>query len=129
MVCFRKGHLCNNRRTMCFVAAYEPDGRRTLSVQADITGSTLRLIPDSPIGLGALGANKRSKEHAHMPFSYCRSSCRSYSGATPETVPVNSPVSVSSTTRPAALNNTGVKIAVNVTRPDAPLKRPVPPVT
>jgi hypothetical protein len=29
---------------MCCVAAQEPDGRCTLSVQADITGSTLRLI-------------------------------------------------------------------------------------
>ena len=29
---------------MCCVAGHEPDGRRTLPVQADITGSTLRLI-------------------------------------------------------------------------------------
>jgi len=39
-------HLSRNSppAPMCCVTAHEPDGRRTLSVQADITGSTLRLI-------------------------------------------------------------------------------------
>ena len=119
-------HLSRNSppAPMCWVAAPEPDGRRTLSVQADITGSTLRLILrlDS-LHLGAQRVGARA-----YASSYCRSSCPSSPMATPETVPSNSPVSVPSTTPPEALNNTADNIAVNVRAPDAPLKRPVPPV-
>ena len=61
--------------------------------------------------------------------SYCRSSWRSASRATPETVPVNSPVAAKKTGLFLASANTGTAVSVNVRVPDAFLKRPVPPVT
>ena len=109
---------------MCCVAAHEPDGRRTLPVQADITGSTLRLI----LRLDSLHLGSQRPEARAYGFSYRRASCPSSPMAAPETVPSNSPVSVPSTTPPEALNNTGNNVAVNVRAPDASLKRPVPPV-
>src|SRR2546427_10620311 len=109
---------------MCCVAAHEPDGRHTLSVQADITGLTLRLI----LRLDSLHSGAQRVGARAYASSYRRSSCPSSPMATPETVPSNSPVSVPSTTPPEELNTTGVNIAVNVRVPDAPLKRPVPPV-
>jgi hypothetical protein len=60
--------------------------------------------------------------------SYCRSSWRSASLATPETVPVNSPVAAKKTGLPRASANTGTTVSVNLSSPDASLKRPVPPV-
>ena len=42
--------------------------------------------------------------------------------------PQTPPTSVPSTIPPEELNTAGVNIAVNVRAPDAPLKRPVPPV-
>ena len=110
------------RDRTAFSPTHEPDGRRTLSVQADITGSTLRLILrlDS-LHLGAQQVGART-----YAFSYFRSS--SSPMATPEIVPSNSPVIVKSSGVPEALNNTTFTIAVDVRAPDAPLKRPVPPV-
>ena len=60
--------------------------------------------------------------------SYCRSSWRSSSLATPETVPVNSPVLAKKTGLFEASAKTGTFVSVNVRVPDASLKRPVPPV-
>ena len=83
---------------------------RTLSVQAGITGSTLRLILrlDS-LHLGAQRVGARA-----YAFSYCRSSWRSSSAATPETVPVNSPVAAKKTGLLEASANTGFTVSVNV---------------
>jgi hypothetical protein len=60
--------------------------------------------------------------------SYCRSSWRSASLATPETVPVNFPVAAKKTGLLRASANTGTTVSVNLRTPDASLKRPVPPV-
>jgi len=57
--------------------------------------------------------------------SYCRSSWWSASLATPETVPVISPVVAKKTGLPKASDNTGTTVSVNVRRPVASLKRPV----
>lgn len=109
---------------MSCAAAHEPDGRRTLSVLADITGSTLRLILrwDS-LHSGAQRAGARA-----YAFSYCRSSCPSPL-ATPETVPVIVPVGAKKTGLPNLSNNTGTFNSVKVRKPDAFLKRPAPPVS
>ena len=48
--------------------------------------------------------------------------------ATPETVPLNSPVSVKKTGLLEASATTGTAVLVKVRTPDASLKRPVPPV-
>ncbi len=64
----------------------------------------------------------------HDALSYCRSSSRSSSMAAPKTVPSNVPVFVKSLTLLSAANTTGVNVEFNVRAPDAPLKRPVPPV-
>jgi hypothetical protein len=69
-----------------------------------------------------------SRGHAHMPFSYCRSFGPSSPMATPETCPANSPTFVKSTGALESLNNTADTVEFNVRVPDAPLKRPVPPV-
>jgi hypothetical protein len=142
----RIGHATIRRRTA------KPTPMRSGAIQ---TGPALELLPESGRppdrslseswlcrGQDATGPmntpwacmdslhSRAQREGARAyALSYCRSSCRSSSLATPEIVPVNSPVSVPSTTPPEALNTTGVKIAVNVMRPDAPLNRPVPPVT
>jgi hypothetical protein len=108
---------------MCCAAAHEPDGRRTLSVLADITGSTLRLI----LRLDSLHLEGQRLGARAYAFSYCRPSCPS-PPATPETVPVNSPVEAKKTGFPKASANTGTTISVKVRLPDAFLKRPVPPV-
>jgi hypothetical protein len=60
-------------------------------------------------------------------FSYLRSSGPSPM-ATPEIVPSNFPVLVRNWAPPAALNNTGITVAVNVRVPDARFKRLVPRV-
>ena len=109
---------------MCCVAVQEPDARRTLSVQADITGSALCLI----LRLDSLHCGAQRVGAGACACSYCRSSCPYSPLATPKTVPSNSPVFVRSSGALEALNNTGVNVAVNVRVPDAPLKRPVPPV-
>jgi hypothetical protein len=59
---------------------------------------------------------------------YWLSSWVSASLVTPETVPVNSPVAAKKTGLCKASANTGTDVSVNVSVPDAFLKRPVPPV-
>src|SRR5215472_1591502 len=98
---------------MCCIGAYQPHDRCTLPVQADITDQ-----------LSVCGA-QRARQDA---LSYCRSSSRSSSIAAPKTVPSNVPVFVKSLTLLSAANTTGVNVEFNVRAPDAPLKRPVPPV-
>ena len=63
-----------------------------------------------------------------MPFPIAARLDRSSSMATPETVPVNSPVAAKKTGLLEASANTGSTVSVNVRMPDASLKRPVPPV-
>jgi hypothetical protein len=88
------------------------------STSADV----LRLISD-----WTRCTQERSDGSTRILF-YCRSSCRFSSMAAPEIVPSNSPVFVKNGAPPEARNNTGINVAVNVSVPDAPLKRPVPPV-
>ena len=97
---------------------------RPLSVQADITRSSLRLILRfNWLPLGAQRVVARA-----YAFSYRRPSWRSASAATPETIPVNSPVEAKKTGLLEASANTGSTVSVKVRTPDAFLKRPVPPV-
>ena len=82
--------------------------------QGSATRSILRLIPQ----FGEL--------------HYCRSSCScSSSLATPEIVPLNFPVAVKKTGVGGLVessNETGTAVSVNLSMPDASLKRPLPPV-
>ena len=61
-------------------------------------------------------------------ISYCSSSSSSSPLAIPKTVPSNFPVFVNSAGALAALRKTGAMVAVIVRLPDAPVKRPVPPL-
>lgn len=95
-----------------------------------------------PVGAGIVngvpgpGPDIRDSLHLGVPrpgarayaSSYRRASCPSSPVAAPTTVPSTSPVFVESGAPPEALRNTGITVAVNVSVPDAPLKRPVPPV-
>ena len=76
----------------------------------------------------AMDARPERAQRSRNMTSYCRSSWRSASLATPETVPVNSPVAANKTGLLRASANTGTTVSVNVRTPDASLKRPVPPV-
>ena len=75
--------------------AHERDGRRHLPI----------------LRLGSLHSGAQRVGARAYAFSYCRSSWRSSSMATPETVPVNSPVTKSAGAL-EALSNTGVIVAV-----------------
>jgi len=105
------------------IAAYLPHDRCTRPVKADTTGSTLRVI----LRLDSCTLGYNEQEHT-LCLPYCRSFWLSSSVAAPEIVPVNCPVLVKSTAPLESLNNTGDVAPVNVSVPDASLKRPVPPV-
>jgi hypothetical protein len=111
-------------RTMGCIVDHKTNGRRTLPVQAGITGSTRRLI----LQLDSSHLRARRAGARAYAFPYCGSSSRSSSAATLETVPVICPVSAKKTGLLEASANTGFDISVNVRMPDAFLKRPVPPV-
>ena len=71
----------------------------------------------------------RSPAFESEALSYRRSSRPSSSSAIPDTVPVSCPVSVKKTGLLKASAKTGCAVSVNVRRPDASRKRPVPPLT
>jgi hypothetical protein len=87
-----------------------------------------RLFPARPPPHRACDCTQERNDQENMS-SYCRSSWRSASLATPETVPVNFPVAEKKTGLLRASANTGTTVSVNVRTPDASLKRAVPPVT
>src|SRR5215472_15242573 len=70
---------------------------------------------------------RNRNDQENMSF-YSRFSWRSSSLATPETVPVNSPVAAKKTGLLWASANTGCTVSANIRTPDASLKRPVPPM-
>ena len=69
----------------------------------------------------------RLESFADRAGFYCRSSWRSASLATPETVPVNFPVLAKKTGLFEVSAKTGAFVSVNLRLPEASLKRPVPP--
>ena len=95
---------------MCYVAAHQPDGRRTLSVQADITGSTLRLI----LRLDSLHLEAQASRSTRICVSLSPLVLAFLVYGRPETVPSISPVSARSAGALAALRNTALIVAVPV---------------
>jgi hypothetical protein len=98
----------------------------SLTVAAPCLCRRIDSPPDCPIGLVAPGST--ATRSTRIAFSYRRSSGPSSSWPSPRTVPSNSPVFVKSAGALEALRNTGAMVAVIVRLPDAPVKRPVPPV-
>jgi hypothetical protein len=108
---------------LCHVS--RANGRRTLPVQAEIQDRF-----DASFFNWIHRTQKHRSRSTRTCFSYCRSSWRSSSSATPEMVPVNPPVATKKTGILGLFkaSATGTVVSVNVSLPDASLKRPVPPV-
>src|SRR5262249_13807169 len=106
--------------SMWCLAAHQPDSRRASCRE------TLRDQLSAPDSKRLLARVRRLEAGG---LSYCRSSWwSSSSSAVSKIVPSNSPVFVKSAGALEALRNTAAMVAVIVRLPDAPAKRPVPPL-